>query len=565
MECRHRSATTAATNASGGGNLQACVGLGRRASGRTAIGIVALDSPDSPNGTADDAAMRASCMQTGSACRCSPPPPLRIQTSQPVNVSTELTLRDGDKLGLDPLTGELIVVPPDTASGGGAADKDTPADSNSKGGQKPRSLDEQFAEQAPAAVASVRFHGSRFWIHEEVVAATATEDDGSSSTLRIRAPAGAGLPLRVGSCFSFGGSTFRLMRVPPDSRAPIESWEGLAIGLYRARAKAKGSQAASSEPHALVMMPPWDALAGGRKAGTIGRSNNKKAALPLPDLAAKRRHAVFRLEGFAKSSSRSSNDVDEIGNGDGGSTNSLLRAGQLWLKPWKGSRVSSCLAATIILGIIRGGFILATSSVLAMRAYALCRRQGSRRLFRKGGRCKAKQQNGNGNGNGHEQQSPFVIYEDLGKRYRRGEMKNKKRLKKLGLAESSSSDSGDEDAKISVEELEREVGPAEVAQLKLEIVQGPGRGRVHTASAKVEGVVSIGSGVHASMRLEADLTVEEVHAVIRHGTDGEWYLSDCGSKSGTSLLLADGGFQLDVGDVVTIGNTELGMYVKRRG
>ena len=125
----------------------------------------ALDLPDSPNGTADDAAMRASCMQTGSACRCSPPPPLRIQTSQPVNVSTELTLRDGDKLGLDPLTGELIVVPPDTSSGGSAADKDGAADSNSKGGQKPRSLDEQFAEQAPAAVVSVRFHGSRFWIH----------------------------------------------------------------------------------------------------------------------------------------------------------------------------------------------------------------------------------------------------------------------------------------------------------------------------------------------------------------------------------------------------------------
>ena len=70
---------------------------------------------------------------------------------------------------------------------------------------------------------------------------------------------------------------------------------------------------------------------------------------------------------------------------------------------------------------------------------------------------------------------------------------------------------------------------------------------------------------NSSSECRACSEVEEVHAVIRHGTDGEWYLSDCGSKSGTMLLLEDGGVQLDVGDVVTIGNTELGMYVKRRG
>ena len=96
--------------------------------------------------------------------------------------------------------------------------------------------------------------------------------------------------------------------------------------------------------------------------------------------------------------------------------------------------------------------------------------------------------------------------------------------------------------------------------LRLELVAGPMRGQVLEVGR--EGA-SIGTCVHASLRLDADLTVSPAHACVVHSA-GRWHLADLGSADGTFLLLADRGIALDVGDRVRLGKTDLSFSMRCR-
>ena len=150
---------------------------------------------------------------------------------------------------------------------------------------------------------------------------------------------------------------------------------------------------------------------------------------------------------------------------------------------------------------------------------------------------------------------PYVLVEDTGKRYRRKANKEKRRQRKL--SGDSSSDSEDENDSES-SEAEHTRGRMSEAFMKLELVDGPWRGRRLEFGAAG---LSIGASKRCGLDLHADLNVSSMHAHISHSA-GEWYLADCGSAAGTFLLIPDGGMRIDAGDCVRIGKTEITFYMQ---
>ena len=525
-------------------------------------------------------------------------------------IDDELSLNDGDGLAINS-SGELVRVPP---------------------GRPP---------PGHRVIARARFHGHRFWLHE-VAETEASATAGSSSRLSmggdppsparfsiadpristvaaptasnlscggnpaaicVRAPlalpgsevGGMGLPM--GSCFSYGGSSFRLVRPPPEARIP-ERWGSLAVGLQKARIKSVGENVASH----YLRLPRWQWI----NAGTIGRRNNKNASLPLPDIKVKRRHATFRLEGYKA-----------------GVTKELEVSG-LWLQPWKGKpcetlfpnrarlayaralpiqmhpiklfilppphlcmrahalmriacclRIACCCAGRLLLGRhdhnINHPWRLRLGDVFCIGHSNIRFAQATRPAVKNAADDTGDDENGgggngggggksgkSGNGKGKGGVPPLVLMQDTGRRYRRKANKEKRRQRKLKLIGSSSSEDDSDDDNGAEEE--RSLGSARAPLVRLEIVDGPWRGKFFTLE---QSHVTIGSSRHCSLPLPTDLTVEEIHACLLY-IEGSWYLHDLGSRSGTSLLVPDDGAQLDVGDVATLGTTEIAFFMQSK-
>ena len=470
------------------------------------------------------------------------------------DVDEELALRDGDALALDP-NGFLVRVPG--------------AQSAWETGEVPPT-----ALTGLRVVARVRFHGHRFWLHEEtdeaevgeVVQRMLTTQAGSLTTtpavVSVRAPTtadlGDGMNLPMGGCFMLGHSSFRILQPPPEART-MDQWGSLAVGLSKARIKSVGEHV----PTDYRRLPRWQWM----NAGTIGRRNNKNASLPIPDIKVKRRHAVFRLEGYKA-----------------GVTKTLDVSG-LWLQPWKGKPCRLLigrhdhnpshpwrlrLGDTFCIGHSNIRFAQATRPT--RKALALSERavggQDASPGVEEGREEGEVVVDGVGTGglvlmqdhryaNVHPTNA-LVLMQDLGKRYRRKANKEKRRARKLKLIGSSSSEDDKEDGDGSDEE--GPLGEATSPFVRLEIVDGPWRGRAFPLE---QTRITIGSSQYCSLRLPTDLTVEEIHAAV-HYVGGEWLLTDLGSRSGTALLIPDDGAQLDAGDVVTFGCTEVAFYMQNK-
>lgn len=327
-----------------------------------------------------------------------------------------------------------------------------------------------------------------------------------------------GVIVPMGCAFRSGSSTFRLVRPPPDvrSRALKERWGALAVALTRAALVGGDGEAPT-----YIQLPQWPWL----NAGTIGRRNNKHASLPLYDLKVKRRHAVFRLEGFSPATSE-----------DG------IDANTFWLHPWKGK------PCKLLLG--RRNHMLHHPRRLVL-GDVFCVGHSNIRLVR------ATRPSPLRDGD----DAPYVLMEDTGRRYRRKENKEKRRKRKLNLLASSSSDSDDGDNNDVDEEASK--GGASVPSVRLEVVDGPWRGRSLDVSGEQR--ITIGSSKHCTLALPTDLTVEEVHACLVHNdADGGWYICDCGSTKGTLLLIPDDGAQIDAADVIIVGGTEIAFIPQAR-
>ena len=118
----------------------------------------------------------------------------------------------------------------------------------------------------------------------------------------------------------------------------------------------------------------------------------------------------------------------------------------------------------------------------------------------------------------------------------------------------STDSGGDGSGSESVDDNETSDSPL----LRLELVAGPMRG---TWVDFEGGGGTIGTSPNCTLPLENDLTVAPLHASISH-VDGEWFVSDLGSRDGTHLLLADHGAGVDIGDRLRIGRSEMCMYVR---
>ena len=467
----------------------------------------------------------------------------------------ELVLQGGDGVALELLSGKLVRIP----------------------------LGETHDPATHRLLAIVQFHGHRFWLHEPVgerssptvtaanlepgicvrapvvtaralpvpVHSSSAEEVGEHETGEL-VKAGqedkeeeekeeeeeeGGMSLTMGCLFAFGGASFRMCHPPPEART-AESWSSLACSLQRARLRSVAEQTGQAD---FVRLPRWQWL----NAGTVGRRNNKHASLPLPDLKAKRRHAAFRLEGSAPG------------------TASGLVVSALWLQPWKGK------PCRLLLGRhdytlnhpwrMRLGDVFCVGHSTIRLAQATC---PASLIAPEMAPCGAEPGDGGaaaaGGGIAAAASSiapPLVLMQDRGRRYRRKANKEKRRLRKLGKLSSSSESDDDEDDRS---DEERPLGPASRPFVRLEVVDGPWRGKVLNLETSR---VLIGSSRHCDVALPTDLTVEEVHACMVE-VGGSWYLHDLGSRSGTSLLIPDDGAQLDCGDVVTIGTTELAFFMQ---
>ena len=401
-----------------------------------------------------------------------------------------ITLRDGDRLGLDELGG-LVAMPPATtgaAATGAVAEEDDDDDA--------------------VAIAVVRFHGRRFWLHELPLARAAERlPEGTRPMMARRVPpavSGLRTPVEMGTTFTLGASHFRLTRPLPESRSG-EQWRGLAASTGLGLMGGRGAGAAECD---YVALPAWPWL----NHGAIGRANYKKATLGLKDVKARRRHAHFITE-CAPSASASGSK--------------LLPAHALWIQPHKGKPVQILLGrATHRLHapwLLQPGdrFCIGRTH---LRVLSATRRRGapsaSPRRNSKGGASAAREVGGVSERD--ESRDEYFVFEDRGLRFRRAESKQKRRRKKLNGGESSS-DSSDEDGKRikSSSDEERMARSSPTPQLRIQLVAGPWRGREVECG---EGGCTIGSSEACTVSLPTDLSVEDVHATVTH-VDGQWYLA----------------------------------------
>jgi predicted component of type VI protein secretion system len=71
----------------------------------------------------------------------------------------------------------------------------------------------------------------------------------------------------------------------------------------------------------------------------------------------------------------------------------------------------------------------------------------------------------------------------------------------------------------------------------------------------------VGRAACCELRLPSDLSVSPLHARLSCH-EGRWHVADCGSRTGTAVLVPDLGMHLDTGDAVRIGETELRLWTQ---
>lgn len=274
--------------------------------------------------------------------------------------------------------------------------------------------------------------------------------------------------------------------------------------------------------------------------GTIGRHNNKSACLPLRDLRVKRRHAHFKCEGvnYARQ---------------------LLPAHGLWIQPHKAK------LCKLLLGraghqlhppwLLQPGdhFCVGHTHIRVMKLTRATYRvgSGSSNIDRE------RDDLASGGVMAPREQQLYAVVEDKGMRYRRAENKEKRRRRKQnGGSSDDDSDEMNGAKRSSDEETVSASGPTPL--LRLQLVAGPWRGREMECS---EEGCTLGSSKQCTLSLPRDASVEDVHATITHAC-GSWYLADAGSTMGTFLLLPDTGAQIDIGDVLSVGDSELTFFMQ---
>uniref|UniRef100_A0A7S4C055 FHA domain-containing protein n=1 Tax=Chrysotila carterae TaxID=13221 RepID=A0A7S4C055_CHRCT len=399
------------------------------------------------------------------------------------------------------------------------------------------------------AIGRVQRHGSRFWLVEEGRAWPCSCWQGAAAAAKDAIAAGEGAagmseaqlssieavsrpvicirvgtgdaskPIPTGCLFVLGDSSFRLER-PSASRRRGEHWRRLAVEL-RASPNVGGW-----EPR-MLLLPVWTEL----NLGVIGRySSRRPPTLPLTDIKVRRRHAMLVLKHLRAS-------------------DAMLPAANLVVQPCRGK------ACQLLLGRrdrslreplqLQAGDVFCVGHTQVRVAY-LTQLQtlpdGKPSSTLGATPCAACH-------------AAHLLLHDRRRRHRQRANKERRRQRRLLKGDSNS----DDELTSSTSSGTDEDGPAlEAPQMRVELIAGPYRGRVLDFGA--EGC-SFGRSAACAVPMPTDRTVSPLHARINH-VDGRWFLSDCGSRSGTFLLLPDEGHGIDIGDVLRICSTEVVFLVQ---
>lgn len=92
-------------------------------------------------------------------------------------------------------------------------------------------------------------------------------------------------------------------------------------------------------------------------------------------------------------------------------------------------------------------------------------------------------------------------------------------------------------------------------KIKLELISGPMDGLEFSL---IKNIVTIGREHDQDVPLPLDIMISRFHAQIIY-ENGDWWLQDMGSANGTFIekRIIEGKVQLPVGDVFTVGRTEI--------